>query len=532
MGVCDWTHRHIGIRVTQSLNPQSQTNISPNPSQDEPDLIQELKSGNRALVDFLSTQSTELMEHVVGHRDPSNALETDHRNVASEVVCCDVAAITMSILYNSDLLCMFFGLLHQREIDTKVAGYFHKVLATLVGRNADLVLCHCTYGKAQAEEAKTLTSVPSKQAMVVEDEERDSSSSSSSSFGVDGDVEEEDLGVGKVVVEEEVKITPSAWVGEKQQVSRKRKQGEREGEEEEEGVEKAEEGVENAEKGSVEKEEETKEVKEEAWKCSACMTSNQVDALVCVVCEAYKEGEDEVDEEKTTKQAPIPPPRPTPTWKCLHCTTSNPIPSTQCRVCEAEQTTNIVHLFIKHLDSYSIASSFMLLSAMAVDEEEDNYVKELWTGGHGTANDILQAMANGDVDTQFNAAEVLGSLMDCCTQSNDWSSDLASFLMAHLDSDANVQVLTHIAKAFAKAQEHETVCLFCGATNVDEVCSKCGVDMCPLEMLNIVDNLPSLLSLLDVDTQDTALGMHRLHVVELLCAVIVSGYATVASKGT
>jgi hypothetical protein len=65
--------------------------------------------------------------------------------IACEVICCDTYDVVKAIMTDDHILSMIFNILDQPPpMDPKLAGYFHKVVRTLVRRNADYILLKCS----------------------------------------------------------------------------------------------------------------------------------------------------------------------------------------------------------------------------------------------------------------------------------------------------------------------------------------------------------------------------------------------------
>ncbi|CEG40589.1 SAP family cell cycle dependent phosphatase-associated protein [Plasmopara halstedii] len=107
----------------------------------EDELVQEVKTRNTKLLDFLSQDEIvqKLIEYVV--RTPEN-MSDDLRTLkypymSCEVICCDISTITETLVTASDgkIIETLFEFLYQTEpLDPRLAGYFEKIVTMLMVR--------------------------------------------------------------------------------------------------------------------------------------------------------------------------------------------------------------------------------------------------------------------------------------------------------------------------------------------------------------------------------------------------------------
>ncbi|EGZ17600.1 hypothetical protein PHYSODRAFT_560190 [Phytophthora sojae] len=107
----------------------------------EDELVQEVKTRNTKLIDFLSQEPVllKLVEYVVeSPDDPSDDLRTlKYPYMACEVICCDITSITETIVTASDgaIVETLLGFLFQpTPLDPRLAGYFEKIVTMLMVR--------------------------------------------------------------------------------------------------------------------------------------------------------------------------------------------------------------------------------------------------------------------------------------------------------------------------------------------------------------------------------------------------------------
>lgn len=107
----------------------------------EDELVQEVKTRNTKLLDFLAQEESvrKLIEYVV--RTPED-LSDDVRTLkypymSCEVICCDISSITETLVTASsgELIETLFAFLYQVEpLDPRLAGYFEKIVTMLMVR--------------------------------------------------------------------------------------------------------------------------------------------------------------------------------------------------------------------------------------------------------------------------------------------------------------------------------------------------------------------------------------------------------------
>ncbi|GMF14250.1 unnamed protein product [Phytophthora lilii] len=107
----------------------------------EDELVQEVKTRNTKLLDFLSQEAVlqKLVEYVVQTpEDPSDDLRTlKYPYMACEVICCDISSITETLVSASDgkVVETLFQFLYQLQpLDPRLAGYFEKIVTMLMVR--------------------------------------------------------------------------------------------------------------------------------------------------------------------------------------------------------------------------------------------------------------------------------------------------------------------------------------------------------------------------------------------------------------
>ncbi|KAE9199986.1 hypothetical protein PF002_g15172 [Phytophthora fragariae] len=107
----------------------------------EDELVQEVKTRNTKLIDFLSQEPVlqKLVEYVVeSSEDPSDDLRTlKYPYMACEVICCDITSITETLVTASDgaIVETLLGFLDQPALlDPRLAGYFEKIVTMLMVR--------------------------------------------------------------------------------------------------------------------------------------------------------------------------------------------------------------------------------------------------------------------------------------------------------------------------------------------------------------------------------------------------------------
>ncbi|CAH0521253.1 unnamed protein product [Peronospora belbahrii] len=108
----------------------------------EDELIQEVKTRNTKLIEFLSRETTvqQLVEYVVRQPDDtSDDLRTiKYPYMSCEVICCDISSITDTLVSASDgkIVDVLFEFLYdtQEVLDPRLAGYFEKIVMMLMVR--------------------------------------------------------------------------------------------------------------------------------------------------------------------------------------------------------------------------------------------------------------------------------------------------------------------------------------------------------------------------------------------------------------
>ncbi|KAG7390138.1 hypothetical protein PHYPSEUDO_008592 [Phytophthora pseudosyringae] len=107
----------------------------------EDELVQEVKTRNTKLLDFLSQEDVvqKLVEYVVrAPEDASDDLRTlKYPYMSCEVICCDITSITETLVSASEgkIIEMLFQFLYQTEtLDPRLAGYFEKIVTMLMVR--------------------------------------------------------------------------------------------------------------------------------------------------------------------------------------------------------------------------------------------------------------------------------------------------------------------------------------------------------------------------------------------------------------
>ncbi|EFX89814.1 hypothetical protein DAPPUDRAFT_310134 [Daphnia pulex] len=112
---------------------------------DEDDIIQECKSSNRKLINFLVKPEVlhELISLVT--KEPStqaaDVVRFKYNNIAAELLSCDISVINDAIVTDEVLLtelCQFIG--NEPPLNPLMASFFSKTMAVLVGRKADKML--------------------------------------------------------------------------------------------------------------------------------------------------------------------------------------------------------------------------------------------------------------------------------------------------------------------------------------------------------------------------------------------------------
>jgi len=105
----------------------------------EDELVQECKSLNARLTEFLKKK--ENVEALVKYLVESPGEGADDTRqfkypfTACEILCCEVESIYNTLLENDDILELLFGLLReQRPLNTILAGYFSRVMSSLLAR--------------------------------------------------------------------------------------------------------------------------------------------------------------------------------------------------------------------------------------------------------------------------------------------------------------------------------------------------------------------------------------------------------------
>ncbi|TDH67435.1 hypothetical protein CCR75_009393 [Bremia lactucae] len=107
----------------------------------EDELVQEVKTRNTKLIDFLSQEATvlELVNYVVRtSEDPTDAVRTlKYPYMSCEVICCDITSITETLVSASNgfLIETLFTLVYQSTpLNPRLAGYFEKIMTMLMVR--------------------------------------------------------------------------------------------------------------------------------------------------------------------------------------------------------------------------------------------------------------------------------------------------------------------------------------------------------------------------------------------------------------
>ncbi|KAG6613372.1 putative serine/threonine-protein phosphatase 6 regulatory subunit [Phytophthora cinnamomi] len=107
----------------------------------EDELVQEVKTRNTKLIDFLSQEAVlqKLVEYVVvSPEDPSDDLRTlKYPYMACEVICCDITSITETLVSSNEgkIVETLLGFLAQpTPLDPRLAGYFEKIVTMLMVR--------------------------------------------------------------------------------------------------------------------------------------------------------------------------------------------------------------------------------------------------------------------------------------------------------------------------------------------------------------------------------------------------------------
>ncbi|XP_045031447.1 serine/threonine-protein phosphatase 6 regulatory subunit 2-like isoform X3 [Daphnia magna] len=112
---------------------------------DEDDIIQECKSSNRKLVNFLV--KSEVLHELVSlvTKEPSTqtaeVVRFKYNNIAAELLSCDIAVINDAIVTDDVLLselCQF--ICNEPPLNPLMASFFSKTMAVLVGRKAEKML--------------------------------------------------------------------------------------------------------------------------------------------------------------------------------------------------------------------------------------------------------------------------------------------------------------------------------------------------------------------------------------------------------
>ncbi|TYZ58483.1 hypothetical protein PybrP1_004188 [[Pythium] brassicae (nom. inval.)] len=108
---------------------------------EEDELIQEVKTRNTKLLEFLAREKSvlQMIEYVVrAPEDPSDDLRAlKYPYMACEVLCCDIMSITETLATASEgkIVETMFEFLYQPEpLDSRLAGYFEKIMSMLMVR--------------------------------------------------------------------------------------------------------------------------------------------------------------------------------------------------------------------------------------------------------------------------------------------------------------------------------------------------------------------------------------------------------------
>ncbi|RQM11956.1 hypothetical protein DD237_007747 [Peronospora effusa] len=141
----------------------------------EDELVQEVKTRNTKLIDFLSQESIvhQLVEYVVrSPEDKSDDLRTlKYPYMSCEVICCDISSITDTLVTASDgkIVDALFEFLYKLDelLDPRLAGYFEKIvmmlmvrkpqeMTTLLNKNSDKLLAGFAHHVANFSVAELL----------------------------------------------------------------------------------------------------------------------------------------------------------------------------------------------------------------------------------------------------------------------------------------------------------------------------------------------------------------------------------------
>ncbi|CAI5740167.1 unnamed protein product [Peronospora destructor] len=141
----------------------------------EDELVQEVKTRNAKLIDFLSQESTvhQLVEYVVrSPEDKFDDLRTlKYPYMSCEVICCDISSITDTLVTALDgkIVDALFEFLYELDelLDPRLAGYFEKIvmmlmvrkpqeMTTLLNKNSDKLLAGFAHHVANFSVAELL----------------------------------------------------------------------------------------------------------------------------------------------------------------------------------------------------------------------------------------------------------------------------------------------------------------------------------------------------------------------------------------
>jgi len=188
--------------------------------------------------------------------------------------------------------------------------------------------------------------------------------------------------------------------------------------------------------------------------------------------------------------------------------------------------------FVRHLDSYSVASAMTTLIHEAAGlqpgkSEVRDACRELWLGGRGCAQLVLAHMTQSqDQDVHNNAADVLSELLNAAAKApepSEWAP--------HLINDAVEIVVANPAPSLANALVRVLLQVVIAHTGSPAAGHAAIVSR---ELQSIVAQLPALCTVLKADSaaelietqwggRIRPLGMTRLLLAELVGSLIVSG---------
>ncbi|KAI9913612.1 hypothetical protein PsorP6_005158 [Peronosclerospora sorghi] len=138
-----WAQGSSLFNITSPLNDLlERENFTLEQVLEEDELVQEVKTRNTKLIDFLSREPIvqQLVEYIVRTpEDPSNAVRTiKYPYMSCEVLCCDISSITQTLVEASggQIVETLFELLYETEksVDARLAGYFEKIVTMLMVR--------------------------------------------------------------------------------------------------------------------------------------------------------------------------------------------------------------------------------------------------------------------------------------------------------------------------------------------------------------------------------------------------------------